>query len=79
MVRGQLQKGSLSFVSSTALASILPMSRRSSLEVVGTARRPSSVSTFSDIFVRRSIRMVRQGRGFDPFLWISSVADSGER
>ena len=27
------------------------MSRRSSLEVVARARRPSSVSTFSDIFV----------------------------
>ena len=41
---------SLSFVSS-ALTSILSVSIRSSLEVVAGARRPSSVSTFSDIFI----------------------------
>ena len=41
---------SSSFVSS-ALTSISSMSRGSSLEVVPGARRPSSVSTFSDIFV----------------------------
>ena len=53
LVQVQVQErlfSSLSFVSS-ALTSISSMSRRSSLEFVAGARRPSSVSTSSDIFV----------------------------
>ena len=49
LVQGQVQKGC--FIVSSALTSISSVSRRSSLEVVAGARRPSSVSTFPDIFV----------------------------
>ena len=54
LVQGQVQKGCFPLrclIVSSALTSISSVSRRSSLEVVAGARRPSSVSTFPDIFV----------------------------
>ena len=45
------------------------------LELSGTAISPSVVSWFSDWDGQA---MVRQDRGFDPILWISSVADCFE-
>ena len=44
-----------------------------SSEVPGTISSPSDVNRFSDMVEGQA--MVRQDRGFDPIVWISSVAD----
>ena len=42
-------------------------------ELPWTGSSPSDVNRFSDVI--EVLAMVRQDRGFDPLVWISSVAD----